>query len=129
MKATFVVLFLLLHCNEFSSANYPESLQPEANIPSDILIPSRIIVNYLSKYFGKSDKFVKIRISSRNVDRHRFHLELIDTIIKDEALSSFTFEVKSVNTANKEKSDFHNWKHIRRSPFYLFIIDSIEAFP
>lgn len=125
----FIVLISIIGHGVCASSRY-ELLQIDPDQSNDTAIPSRIIVNYMSKYFEKSDKFVKIRMSSGSIKQHRLQMQLIDAIAQDAKLSNFTFELTTnVKAANQHIAVHPNLTHIRRNPFYLFIIDSIKAFP
>lgn len=105
-----------------------EKVQNELKLPSDISIPSRIIVNCLSKYFSKSDRFVQIKMSSKDIIQSRVQSALIDTVIQDKKLMNFTFQL-ATNKLNKSALSTNSLTRFRRSPFFLFVIDSIKDFP
>lgn len=97
---------------------------------SEVAIPSRIIINYVSKYFRKSDMFVKIQLSSINTHQNRLQLELIETVMRHEKLSSFTFELDNSNVDDEVEHRLarEGLKTVQRKPFNLFVFDSFESF-
>lgn len=101
-----------------------EKIQSDLKPPSDVSMPSRIIVNYLSKYFNNSDRFVKIKRFSNDVAQNRLQSTLIDTIIQDEKLMNFTFQLTTVESSEPILKT-RNMEHLRRSAFHLLIVDSI----
>lgn len=123
----FDLIIFLLHFNGLQSSIYNVSLESKSTQQSEI--PSRILLNYLSTYFGKSDLFVKVWMSSDNINQHRFQLDLIETIIDDRKLSNFTFElITHIDKANDIRLARGNSSVIQRTAFDLFIVDSFESF-
>lgn len=90
---------------------------------------SNIVGNYLSKYFHKSDMFVKIWMSSTAFDLAHHQFNIVDTIIQNERLSNFTFELTTnIVEAKERRLMCDRSPTIERAPFDLFIVDSIESF-
>lgn len=96
----------------------------------EVTVPSRIIINYLSKYSRESDMFVKIQLSSSNSQQNRLQLDLIETIIQHKKLSNFTFQldIANVDDENERRLARQNFKTVQPRPFNLFFIDSFESF-
>lgn len=129
MEPTFLFLLVILRIGGHCAIDWHEKLQSELKLPSDISIPSRITVNYLSKYFSKSDRFVQIQMTSKDIIQSRLQSTLIDTIVRDKKLMNFTFQL-ATHESNKPILSNRNFStHFRRSPFFLFVIDSIKDFP
>lgn len=123
----FDVIIFLLNFNGFQASIFDASFDNKSMQQSEV--PSRIVINYLSQYFGKSDMFVKVWMTSDNTNQHRFQLDLIDTIISDRKLSNFTFElITHIDKANDVKLIRGNSSVIQRTAFDLFIVDSFESF-
>lgn len=96
---------------------------------TEAYVPSHIIVNYLSKYFNKSDRFVKMWLSSMDTDQAHLQLDIVDTVIQSGQLSGFTFElITNAVDAREHRLMYDSSPNIGRTPFDLFIIDSIESF-
>lgn len=123
----FKVFIFLLHFNGFQASTYNAILDMKSVQQSEI--PSRILINYLSNYFGKSDMFVKVWMSSDNINQDRLQLDLIDTIIGDRKLSNFTFElITHIGKANDIRLIRGSSSVIQRAAFDLFIVDSFKSF-
>lgn len=134
MKSSALLLFVgLLHQHRLCASIHRSMARQRLIEPqpqSEVAVPSRIIINYVSKYFRKSDMFVKIQLSSINTDQNRIQLELIETVMRHEKLSDFTFVLDNSNVDDEVEHRLarEGLKTVQRKPFNLFVIDSLESF-